>query len=237
MLAALSGGLFACDNALFNIAVQRTAVGAATLFANISPLFVGLGTWFLLGRRPGREFWVGLLLTTSGGALIVGHSALLASSDPSASREVSGAVLAILASVFFAAYLMATESARTGVDTLIFTTLSVWWSAVVLGVACVVVGAPLRGFSPRTWAALAALGLISQLGGYLAVTFALGRLPATVTSVGLLAQAPVTALIAAVVLGERLSAGQLAGGVLVLAGVYLVIRRPGRIGRPLPTPD
>jgi drug/metabolite transporter (DMT)-like permease len=56
-----------------------------------------------------------------------------------------------------------------------------------------------------------------------------------VTAVGLLAQAPVTALIAALVLGERPSMAQMAGGVLVLAGVYLVIQRPRTMSR-LPAP-
>jgi drug/metabolite transporter (DMT)-like permease len=81
------------------------------------------------------------------------------------------------------------------------------------------------GFAPRSWAAVAALGLVSQVGGYLAITYALGHLRATVTSVSLLAQAPLTALLAMPLLGERLSPAQAVGGALVLGGVYVVNRR------------
>jgi EamA-like transporter family. len=42
----------------------------------------------------------------------------------------------------------------------------------------------------------------------------------------LLGQAPVTALLAVPLLGEPLSALQIAGGALVLAGIYVVNRAP-----------
>jgi hypothetical protein len=63
---------------------------------------------------------------------------------------------------------------------------------------------------------------MSQLGAYLGLAYALGHLPATVTSVGLLAQVPLTALLAVPLLGEPLTTPYLAGGSLVLAGIYVV---------------
>jgi drug/metabolite transporter (DMT)-like permease len=62
----------------------------------------------------------------------------------------------------------------------------------------------------------------------LALTYALGHLPATVTSVSLLSQGPLTAVLAALLLGEPLSAYQIAGGALVLIGVGLA----NRLGKP-----
>jgi drug/metabolite transporter (DMT)-like permease len=89
-------------------------------------------------------------------------------------------------------------------------------------VTCLVFGSALSGYSPRAWAALLGLGLISQLTAYFALAYALGHLPATITSVGLLAQVPLTASLAVPLLGERLTAAQMAGGLLVLAGIYVV---------------
>ena len=77
---------------------------------------------------------------------------------------------------------------------------------------------PLRIPSARSLAALLGLGLVSQLGGYLALTYAMGNLPATVTSVSLLSQGPLTAVLAAVLLREPLTAPLLIGGALVLLG-------------------
>jgi drug/metabolite transporter (DMT)-like permease len=68
--------------------------------------------------------------------------------------------------------------------------------------------------------------LVTQLGAYFALVYALGHLPATITSVGILAQVPLTALLAAPLLGERLSGPLLAGGSLVVAGIYIVTAGP-----------
>jgi len=59
---------------------------------------------------------------------------------------------------------------------------------------------------------------------YYALVYALGHLPATITSVGLLAQVPGTALLAMLFLGEPLSAAQILGGAVVLGGIYVVNR-------------
>ena len=47
-------------------------------------------------------------------------------------------------------------------------------------------------------------------------------------SVGLLAQVPLAALLFVPVLGEPLTATQAGGGLLVLAGIYVVNRAPRR---------
>lgn len=109
-------------------------------------------------------------------------------------------------------------------DTLTFSTVAVAGSVVTLLAVCLALDVPLRGYPLRAWAALAGLGLVSQLAAYFALVHALGHLPATVTSVALLAQVPVAALLAALLLGEPLSAAQIVGGALVLAGIYVVSR-------------
>jgi len=110
-------------------------------------------------------------------------------------------------------------------DTLTLTTLAVTASSVTLLLVCLVVRVPLLGYSTHAWLSLIGLGLVSQVGGYLAVTYALGHLPATVTSVGMLGQAPLTALLAIPLLGEPLIASQVIGGALVITGIYVVNRR------------
>ena len=57
------------------------------------------------------------------------------------------------------------------------------------------------------------------------MTYAMGHLPATVTSVSLLSQVPLTALLAALLLREPMTGPQILGGALVLGGVGLASRR------------
>ena len=219
-LAVAGGVFFALDLALWNTALMRTQAAVASILGNNTPFFVGMMSWLILRRRPRASFWVGLALALAGCLLII--SADLRRGSPG--DELSGDLLALVASVFFAAYLMTTERIRMSMDTLTFNTLAITGSIVTLLAICVALGIPLTGYPPRAWLALAGLGLVSQLMAYYALVYALGHLPATITSVGLLAQVPGTALLAMLLLGEPLSAVQVLGGAVVLAGIYVVNR-------------
>ena len=218
VLVALGGGaFFGLDLALYNTAVMRTAAATASFLGNAAPVFVGLAAWLIFRRRLPGAFWAGLALALGGGAImILSHAGGDGVGDP------VGDVLALVAAAFFAGYLMVAEHLRSDIDTLTFNTLAIAGSVVVLLVVCVAMGLPLGGYSLRTWAALVGLGLVSQLGAYYALVYALGHLPATVTSVGLLTQLPLTAFLAAALLDEPVTHALVLGGALVLAGVYVV---------------
>jgi drug/metabolite transporter (DMT)-like permease len=136
----------------------------------------------------------------------------------------AGDLMALGAAACFAVYLMATERVRTTTGTLVFLRLAIVSGAAFLFVINVAMGISLRVPPGHSFAALVGLGLVSQLGGYLALTYALGHLPATVTAVALLAQGPLTALLAAWLLAEPLTGSLLLGGALVLLGVGLANR-------------
>jgi drug/metabolite transporter (DMT)-like permease len=221
---ALGGGVFfGLDLALYNTAVMRTAAATASFLGNAAPVFVGLGAWLVFRKRPPAAFWAGLGLSMAGGAImILSHVA-----DAKGIGDPAGDLLALVAAAFFAGYLLTAEHLRADMDTLTFNTLAIAGSVLVLFAVCVALRLPLAGYPASTWAALAGLGLVSQLGAYYALVYALGHLPATITSVGLLSQLPLTAFLAAVLLHEPVTGAQVIGGTLVLLGVYVVNRREG----------
>jgi drug/metabolite transporter (DMT)-like permease len=220
---AIAGGVFfALDLAFWNTAVMKTQAAVASILGNNTPIFVGIMSWLVLRKRPRASFWIGLVLALSGCVLIM--SADLRA-DTTVSGSLSGNTLALIASVFFAAYLIVTERVRRSMDTLTFNALAIAGSTAALLAIALALDLPLTGYSPRTWAAFAGLGLVSQLAAYYALVYALGHLPATITSVGLLAQVPCTAALAWLLLGEPLTAMQVAGGAVVLAGIFVVNRQ------------
>lgn len=222
LIALAGGGLFALDLALYNTAVLRTTATSATLLGNNAPIFVGIGAWLIFRRPPHRAFWIGLALALTGAVIVMTDNA---GRRTSGEGDPIGDMLALLASLFFAAYLLTTERMREQLDTLMFSTAAIVGSVLTLLAVCLVLEVPLSGFSMRTWGALFGLGLVSQLAAYFALAYALGHLPATTTSVGLLAQTPLTALLAVPLLGEPLRLAQAAGAALALGGIYIVIRR------------
>jgi drug/metabolite transporter (DMT)-like permease len=219
-IIALGGLFFALDLALYNTAILKTSAANATLLGNNTPIVVGLLSWLVLRKRPQAAFWLGLLLALAGSAVIlwadIGRLTQLGVGD----------LMALGAAACFAVYLLATERVRTSTSTLGFLRLAMISSTAALFLINKAMGISLRVPHGRTLWAVLGLGLVSQLGGYLALTYALGHLPATITSVSLLTQGPLTAMLAALLLGEPLTMAQILGGTLVLFGIGLAHRRP-----------
>ena len=82
----------------------------------------------------------------------------------------------------------------------------------------------MTGYSTQTYLAFLAAAIVSQTGGYLAVGYALGHLPASLVAPTMIGQPVVTALLAIPLLGEALITSQWLGGLSVLVGIYLVHR-------------
>jgi drug/metabolite transporter (DMT)-like permease len=218
-IIALGGVFFALDLALYNTAILKTSAANATLLGNNTPIAVGLISWLGFRKKPGSAFWVGLLLAVGGSLVLVGADL------GRHARFGVGDAMALGAAACFAVYLLATERVRSSIGTLAFLRLAMASSTVALLVINLTLGISLRVPHGRTLWAILGLGLISQLGGYLALTYALGHLPATITSISLLTQGPLTAAMAALLLGEPLTLPQIVGGALVLSGVGLAHRQ------------
>lgn len=216
---ALGGVFFALDLALYNTSILKTSAANATLLGNNTPIVVGLLSWLVFRKRPPGAFWIGLVLAFAGTLVI------LWADLGKHVRFGMGDLMALGAAACFAVYLLATERVRTSTSTLGFLRLAMISSTVALFLINLLMGIPLHVPHGRTLWAVLGLGLISQLGGYLALTYALGHLPATITSVSLLTQGPLTAIMAAILLAEPLTGPQIAGGALVLCGVGLAHRR------------
>lgn len=217
--AIICGLFFGCDIALWNTSILLSKAAISTLLANLAPVWVGMGAIFILKEKPGKLFWIGTFTALTGVVIIVGVDKIVGTNFS------LGNVLAITASLFYGAYLLTTKKGRTLLDTVSFTGISMVTSSILLFAICVFTGTPLVGFKLHSWGALAGLGLISQLGGWLAINYALGHIKPTVASVSLLSQSVLTAIISAPVLGEYLSWIEIAGGGIVLAGIYLVNKK------------
>ena len=214
--AIIAGILFAVDLAFFNTAVMMTSAANASLLGVNAPIFVAFGGWMLFGERPHLRFWIGFVLAFAGLVAIVGADVLV---HP---KLGLGDLFAVLGALCYGLYLLYVQQSRAGMDTLTFSLWSVGVGALCLLPVCLIARQPLAGFNARTWGALVALALVSQVMGQLFVAHALGRLPATLSSIVLLAQAPITALLAWPLLGEPLHAIQVLGGAMVLAGIVVV---------------
>ena len=222
LLALGTGIFFALDLGLWNTSLFLTPVANATLLGNDAPLLVGLGALILFHERLRKLYWIGLALALAGMGLIVGKDVL------AHSQLGGGDLLAMSAGVAYAAYLLATQRIRAKMDTLSSLFIPGLAGMIMLLGFNLALHRALWGFSAHAYLALLGLGLVSQVAGWLAINYALGHMPASIVSVTLLGQPVLTALFAVPLLGETLTGNQIAGGIVALAGIYLVNRSAAR---------
>lgn len=218
-IAIICGVLFACDIALWNTSIMLSKASISTLLANLAPVWVGIGALLFMKEKPTKLFWIGTAIAIFGVTIIIGISEVMEA------RLNFGNLLAIVASIFYGAYLITVRKGRNSLDTFSFTTISMVSSTVVLGLICLFTDTPLWGFSSTTWLSLSALGLVPQLLGWLAINQALGHIKPTVASVSLLSQTVFTAVFSVLILSEVLTFHEIGGALVVLVGIYLVNRR------------
>lgn len=223
-LAVVAGVFFALDLAFWNTSLGVTSAANATLLGNDAPLVVGLGALILFGERPRATYWLGLVVALLGMSVIVGWDIF------TRSALGGGDLLALLAGVFYAGYLLTTQRIRATMDTLPSLWVAGATGAVLLLAFILATGQALTGYSLNAYLALLGLGLISQLVGWLAINYALGHMPASIVSVTLLAQPILTALFAVVLINETLESRQVVGGLIALGGIFLVNRGVGKRG-------
>jgi drug/metabolite transporter (DMT)-like permease len=111
--------------------------------------------------------------------------------------------------------------------------ISLLSSVVVLFIFNIAIGTKLTGYPSHVWMALVGLGLISQLGGWLGINYALGHLRAAQVSVWLLSESVATSIVAMIFLNEYLHLNQIIGGTIILAGIYFVTRENSSQNTPI----
>lgn len=219
LLFPILGGIFtALDHGTWNSSLRFTSAANATLLGNTAPLWVALFAWLVFRQKLRSLFWVGLAFALAGAVIVLGSDFIR---HPSIGL---GDLLAMAAGVFYAGYFLVTERGRQKLDTLSYVWLVNLVSTFTLLGISVGLNMPLTGYPTQSWLAFLGAALVSQVGGYLSIGYALGHLPASIVSPTLIGQPVVTALLAIPLLGEGLRTEQWVGGVVVLVGIYLVHR-------------
>jgi drug/metabolite transporter (DMT)-like permease len=219
LLLPILGGIFtAFDHGTWNSSLRYTSAANATLLGNTAPLWVALFSWLVFRQKLRGLFWLGLALALGGAVIVLGSDFI---QHPMIGL---GDLLAVAAGVFYAGYFLVTERGRQKLDTLSYVWLVDLIAAFTLLLITLGLRMPLTGYPTQSYLAFLGAALVSQVGGYLSIGYALGHLPASVVSPTLIGQPVVTALLAIPLLGEGLRTEQWRGGLVVLMGIYLVHR-------------
>ena len=215
----LLAGIFLALHFGFWIAsLQHTSVTTSVVLVTTTPLFVGLASPFVLRERVSAATWTGIGIAALG-------AALMASEDVGKGLgTVVGDLYALLGAVFGAGYLMMGRLARPQMSWVGYVGAVYPVAAVLLVLSVLVAGEPFTGYSMKTFVMLGLLALVPQLVGHSAINWSLAYVPAALAAVAILGEPVGATILAVFVLKEVPSGFQVAGAILVLAGVYKALR-------------
>lgn len=251
-LALASGCLLAAHFASWISSLAYTSVASSAALVATSPLWVGLASLLILRERLAWPTVAGIAATLVGTLLIVlsdsvggdlaalgrllrGEGGLAAAGGQA--NPTLGNLLALLGAATASGYLLIGRDLRRRLSVLAYIYVVYATAAAVLVVWCLVARQQLLGFSPYAYLLILGLALGPQLLGHTAFNYALAALSATFVAVAILGEPIGSALLALLVLGEGFAPLQLAGFVLLLAGIVVASRaerRPAEGGRAAP---
>ncbi len=223
-LGVFAGIALACHFTFWIVSLGLTSIAASTAIVTSNPLWLGLYAWLVLRQKPSQMVIRGLLVTFVGGILIgIGD----ATGSGGFQNPLLGDGLALLGAFAGAAYyLLGRNSQHLGLSLRSYAGIAYGTAALVLAPMPFLFGLQPFSYPLETYLWILLLGLIPQLIGHTSVNWAVKYLnPAVVASVVLLE--PVGSALAAIFLFKEIPGlGIVLGGLVLLAGVLMVVRAP-----------
>lgn len=215
-LLAAAGLAFTGDLFFWHFSVKFTSVANSTLLANLAAIFVTLAGWLLFRQKPSRLFLAGLVTALTGVVMLVSTSMAFSRT------ALLGDAFGVITAMFYAWYLLTVKDLRDrGAGTLRLMAVTTAITALLLLPIALATGEQMLPVTSAGWLKLIGIALISHACGQGLIAYALAHLPASFSSVSLLLQPVMAGVFAWMLLGEPLVALQIAGGCVVLVGIYL----------------
>ena len=221
-----AGLILAPDMLSYHSSMIFIGIGIATLIGNSQVIIVTLASWKLFGEKPNQAILVSLPIVVIGLALISG----IADTDPYGEDPVKGIVFGTMAAFFYSSFLIlfrySNRELAPSSSVQLDATAGAALGLLVLGLL------PLSSMAIEpldlqpTWPGhgwLIVLAMLCQVAGWLAIAYALPRLPAAHTSFAVLLQPVLTLVWGYVILHQDgHSQNQVIGIFLVLAAIIAV---------------
>jgi drug/metabolite transporter (DMT)-like permease len=219
--ALLAGVALAAHFAAWFESVDRTTVAASVTLVTTQPAFVAVGAALLLDEPLSRRTGLGIAVALAGSALMSLDGLVNPGTAP---EPVVGNALALAGAVFAGAYVLAGRSVRQRVALVPY--VIVVYAVCALGLLgyTLALGDPVFAYRPREWVLFLGMAVGPGLFGHTVINWALAHVESSVVSVSLVGEPVGSTLLALVILSEVPGPITLAGGAVVLAGIYITSR-------------
>ncbi len=216
----IASGLFLSLHFMFWIgSLKYTSVASSVVLVTTYPIFVGIGSRFFLKERMELYLVFGIILSVLG-------SGLISYGDMAISREaLMGDGLALLGAIAVSGYFLVGRKMRKSHDLLsyIFPVYSA--AGFLLVIFSLLSQKNFFGYSWTTYLLFLLLALIPQLIGHTTINWALKYLPASMVGVTYLGEPVGSSILAYFILNEELTSWKVFGGILILAGILIALKK------------
>ena len=222
LIAIGAGIVFSLDFVSYHSAIDWIGTGIGTLIGNSQVIIVTLMSWWLFGERPNRSILISLPIVMLGLCLISG----IWDDEPYGSYPVRGVIAGVFTAIFYSGFLIiyrfANRELAPATNLQFDSTAGCVFGVLILSIL------PLQAihiepidFQPswpmHGWLLL--LAILSQVVGWLAISYSLPRLPAAHTSFAILLQPVLTIFRGVILLSESPSIQQSIGMFLILGSI------------------
>lgn len=217
-LMIASGVFLGLHFATWISSLAYTSVASSVVLVSTTPVFTGLAMHFLLKERVSARMFLGILLATSGGA-IIGWGDLRVSG-----LALWGDILAVIGAIMVSAYFLIGRDLGRRLSLLTYITPTYWVAAVVLSLASWAARQTVGGYPLQTYWMFLLLAVGPQIIGHSSLNWALRYLSPTFVTAAVLGEPIGSTVLAALVLYERPTILEIVGSGVILAGIYVCSR-------------
>ena len=210
---------FAFSNVLATWGIQYISSGLGSILGAIFPLWIVI-IYFLQKHKLAKLAIAGMLLGFSG-VCIIFYDHL---KDFLVADFRFGIFLSIIATITWAIGSVYTQKQVDDFNPYFGLGLQMFFSGIFLiGISSATAKTvPLEKIDAHTWMALAYLILVGSIATFAAYVYTLKTLPIAIASVYAYINPMVAVILGIYIFNEKVTAGILIGGVVILAGVYIV---------------
>ena len=219
LLLLFSSFFLALHFALWITSLSYTSIASSVILVTCHPAFVAVISYFLWHEVLNR-LTIGGMAIAFAGIVLINYSGFTFGQ-----QAILGDVLALIAGFAMGGYLIIGGQLKTRIEILPYLTMIYTGAAAILLLATAGFGYPFTGYSGTTYLMMVLLAVVPQLIGHSSFNLAVRLIPVTFVSVAILGEPVGATLLGYFILDEVPAASELIGGVLILAGIFIVLRQ------------
>ncbi len=199
--------------------LKYTSVANSVILVSTHPILIAIVSHYYLGERISKIAGIGVAVA------LVGMVTIGASDFAVSQESLYGDLLALLGMFALATYILSGRRIRQRIHVLPYVTVVYGIATICLFIGCFIFSVPLYPYPSEEWVLFLALAIVPMILGHTVYNWTLKYVTALVVSMSILGEPILSAVLAYFLLSEEPTRWVLLGGVLVLAGIYLVASR------------